>query len=162
MSKDFKGHFEPDDPRNAVWGAGGCTWPTVPPHRIRLGVEEPPAKWAFLHTPGVLFEATEGTTHDVVVWEAIAGLPPCFQFWTITRTYERGATTWRWLMEIQTDCTEQPWQIEDTTPLGKGNRDVAIANDDWDAIQIPSPGSPIHLIQVYFNEEDPPDGWPPW
>ena len=162
MPKDFKGHFEPSDPRNVVWGAGGCTWPTVPPYRIRLGVEHPPPKWAFLELWGVLFEATEETTHDVVVWEAIHGLPECFNFWRITRTYVTGATTWHWLVEIWTDFTDEPLVIEATTPIGKGNLDVEIENRSWEDDHIPSPGSPMVLYQVYFDETNPPAGWPPW
>jgi hypothetical protein len=162
MAKDFKGHLEASDPRNVLWGAGGCAWPTFPPYRLRLGVENPPAKWAFLRTDGVLFEATEATTHDVVIWQAIAGLPECFQFWRITRTYERGAENWHWLLEIQTDCTEEPWEITDETPIGKGNVDVQLEHVGWDPEQVPSPGTPLYLIQVYFNETAPLDSWPPW
>lgn len=162
MAKDFKGHFESADPRNVLWGAGGCVWPTVPPFRIRLGSENAPIEWELFKTSGTLFEAFGTPTHDDVTWQSISATPPDVTSAWIWRHYERADDDIRWTLFFNTPLTPQPWEITLLTAAPvRGNRTVAIADFDW-TYGYPSPGNPLLLTQVYFNESLPPSGWPPW
>lgn len=162
MPKDFKGHLEADDPRNVLWSAGGCWWPTIPPYRIRLGSENATGVWEFLRTIGVLFEPSGEETHDNTIWLAISPLPPLLDTAWIWRSYSRDNQTLRWTIFLNSPLHHTPWEITDLrdTPV-LGNRDVLIEGYTWEYVH-PSPGSPLTLAQVYFDEELPPDGWPPW
>ena len=65
----FRGHMRLGDPRTPVSGAGGCTWPTVPPYRIMLYSRNPTGEWGFLaKEPIVLQYDLPTATHDYVVW----------------------------------------------------------------------------------------------
>lgn len=162
MTRDFKGHFESSDPRNVVWGAGGCVWPTVPPYRMRLGSENAPEEWALLRTDGILFQATVAAQHDNVLWQAISPLPPFLDGAWIWRNFSRAAQDIRWTLFFNNPAVAQAWEITQVLdgPL-RGNEDTIL--DDWEWIYPhEQPGTPLLLAQVYFDELWPPDGWPPW
>lgn len=162
MAKDFKGHLEPDDPRNPVWGAGGCTWPSIPPYRLRLGSQNAPEEWEILDRLGVLFEADFTNPHDDLIYRSLPPLPPFLDDAWIWRHYERPDQTLRWTLFFNNPAIPADWEITDLQMSPQVcNRNVAIADYEW-IYPFPSPGTPLVLAQVYFDEIFPPNGWPPW
>lgn len=162
MAKDFKGHFEPADPRNVIWGAGGCSWPTVPPYRLRLGSEAAQAPWGLLKTNGILYQARVGSTHDDVTWDSISNLPPFLDASWVWKHYDRQAQDIRWTVFFNNPGVAYSWEITQLIPAPQRCNDtVELDNWEW-SYPYPSPGSPLTLWQVYFNETQPPEGWPPW
>lgn len=162
MAKDFKGHFESADPRNVLWGAGGCTWPTVPPFRLRVGSENASGDWALLKTSGVLLEASPVIDHDDVTWIGVPPFPDDVTGMWIWRHYDKTAQTVRWILFIDHNGQPEALQITDTFLPGPGNVNVLLENSDWPYAPIADPGTPISLWQVYFDETQPLEGWPPW
>lgn len=162
MAKDFKGHFESDDPRNVVWGAGGCTWPTVPPYRLRLGLEGATGPWELLQTSGVLLEASPLSAHDDVTWIGVPPFPDDVTLIWVWRHYDKPAQKVWWFIFIHHVEHFEPLQIDDQFGTGPGNVDVFVENLDWLYAPIADPGTPFSLWQVYFDETNPPQGWPPW
>lgn len=68
----FAGHLSSDDPRTIISGAGGCTWPTIPPFRVQLSSTNPTGEWLFLRTRPIILEQTiVRSGHNYVVWDAI-------------------------------------------------------------------------------------------
>jgi hypothetical protein len=162
MAKDFKGHFEPDDPRNVLWGAGGADWPTVPPFRLRLGIQTVPLPWRRFRRQGVLLEGDPSSTHDDVTWTGIAPFPTdVIGLWAWRHYDKPGQAVW-WFIFINHTGHHEPLQVLDIFGVGPANKTVYVENTDWPYPTIPDPGTPFELWQVYFNETLPPDGWPPW
>ena len=162
MAKDFKGHLEAADPRNVLWGAGGCTWPTVPPYRLRLGSQSASGPWELLKTSGVLLEAAALWTHDDVTWIGVAPFPDDVTGMWIWRHYDKTAQEVWWLLFITHTGHHEDLQVIDIFEVGPGNVNVSMENLDWLYAPITSPGSPLTLWQVYFDETEPLEGWPPW
>lgn len=162
MAKDFKGHFEPNDPRNVVWGAGGCDWPTVPPYRLRLGSQNAPEEWELLRTTGVLFQAQPSSTHDDVTWVSLTELPPDVDLMWIWRHYDLPAQQVWWLLFIDHTEHHEALQVIDIFGRGPGNVNTFMENLDWPYAPIADPGTPLSLWQVYYSELVPLEGWPPW
>lgn len=162
MPKDFKGHLEADDPRNVVWGAGGCDWPTIPPCRLRLGSENASGPWELLKTSGVLLEASPLSNHDDVTWIGVPPFPTDVTLIWAWRHYDKPSQEVWWLLFIDHVAEPESLQVIDIFDVGPGNVNVFMENLDWPYAPIADPGTPLSLWQVYFNEEQPPDGWPPW
>lgn len=162
MTKDFKGHFEPDDPRHVLWSAGGCVWPTVPPYRIRFGSPNAMGEWNLLRTAGVLLEASMAWQHDDMTWANISPVPPMLDSMWIWRHYDRDQQEITWTVFFNHPAFAFDLEIHQVIPAPqKGNETVQLDNWEW-TYPIPSPGDPLELWQVYFNETQPPEGWPPW
>ena len=162
MAKDFKGHFEPDDPRGPLSGAGGCTWPTVPPWRMRLYAPDPPGLWAWLKSTGLLYEQSGGDGHDSTVWTAISALPFYLTSAWAWRNWIPATQTLQWWLFFNSPFVGPVIEVlNESTGIKPGNVDVEIDNSDWDWPPLASPGDELTLYQVYFNETDPPQGWPP-
>jgi hypothetical protein len=162
MPKDFKGHLEPADPRGPVWGAGGCTWPTIPPYRFRLGCQNAPPVWEPLKSTGILFQASGPQYHDDLIYQAASAIPIMLQNIWIWRHYERVDQSIRWTFFFNNPLVSAAWEITDLQMAPyRCNVDIEVADYEW-IYFFPSPGSPLVLSQVYFDENFPPGGWPPW
>ncbi len=162
MTKDFKGHFEPADPRNVLWGAGGADWPTVPPYRIRLGMQNPTGDWDLLRSAGVLFEADPAGQHDDVTYTGQPPFPNIVTGMWLWRHFDPEAQRVWWLLFIAHPDHHEDLQIDHTFDPGPANVTVILPNEEWVYHETLYPGTPFEIWQVYFNETQPPEGWPPW
>lgn len=116
----FKGHMRSGDPRTPVTGAGGCTWPTVPPWRIKLSSRNATGEWAFLNTKLLLLEQDpQSSSHNRVVWRAIdkpdevywvlvekiyiPSLHPAFRYW-LSILLTGWAHEWTWPKNCVGSC----------------------------------------------------------
>lgn len=116
----FAGHLELDDPRSPLFGAGGCTWPTIPAYRyivcpagtwgvfsgldgvniqLRLSVGQPAHNdcwWLGFNLPWPL---TYGTLRKQ--WVQANNT----QLWTLALTggYVCGTVQWVWV-RAESDC----------------------------------------------------------
>ena len=162
MAKDFKGHLEPDDPRDPLWGAGGARWPTIPPYRLRLGVLETSRRWRVLTDTGVMFEAEQSSTYLDVTYLAVGPFPYHVTGMWLWRHFDRTLQNVWWLLFIDHEDHHEALQVNTIFDPGPANIRIDIENTNWPYAPIPDPGGPFELWQVYYNEDDPPEGWPPW
>jgi hypothetical protein len=157
MAKDFKGHFESDDPRNVVWSAGGCTWPTVPAYRYRMYCSGGGGLWLWLRTAGLLMEANHVADHDDMTWESISGLPFYLTSVWMWRQFQRDTGQVRWTLFFNSPFVGPVIEVQNYfDAYKKCNVDIAIDNSAWDWPPISSPGEELSLRQVYYDEDEPP------
>lgn len=162
MAKDFKGHLEPDDPRDQLWGTGGCTWPTMPAYRYRMFAPDPPGLWSWLEASGLLFEADHAPDPIDMTWTAISTLPFyltsvwMWRHWSVIDQME-----W-WFIFFNSPFVGPVIEVLNITPDPRAcNTTKRIDNSDWDWPPLASPGDELSLWQVTYDEELPPEGWPP-
>lgn len=73
----FEGHMETDDPRDLLFAAAGCKWPTVPAWRYRAVSCDATGLFTVLNVPGILLKVfTVVTEHDLGVWLLENAVPP--------------------------------------------------------------------------------------
>jgi hypothetical protein len=162
MPKDFKGHIEPDDPRHVLWGAGGATWPTVPPFRFRLGNPIVHPLWAVLQNRGILMEPFGSPTHDDITWANIEPIAAWITLAWVWRHYDRVRNDVRWMAFFDVTFWPEAVQVMDFHEPGPANVDVIVDNAGFEHPTHITPGPWLGLWQVYYNETETPEQWPPW
>lgn len=158
----FRGYFKFGDPRGPLFASKGARWPTVPAWRYRLGSKTATGSWSFLRTTGLLFEVTQ-PGHDICTWRAIADAPPCFTECRLTRSWVPYVNVVHWYLYINCGCPGAPWDVGIfMTPGHAANKNVLLG--DFRTPLDPGDGKAgvVRLYQVQFDEENPPEGWPPW
>lgn len=162
MAKDFKGHLESEDPRNLAWGAGNADWPTIPPYRIRVGNPIVHPVYAPLLNPGILMEPVGTPAHDDVTWQNVAPISNWITGAWVWRHYDRALQETWWLAFFDLVFYPTAVEVMDIHGPGPANVDVIIDNSEPSQPERIQPGPWVGIWQVYFDETNPPDGWPPW
>lgn len=159
-SSQFSGHFSPGDPRTPVTAAGGCTWPTVPAYRYLLVSDNATGILSFLNTEGILYQQS-GTPpgHDEMLWTGII-LGQEIQSTRLIRSYPtvQGNIMWNLYLHHQ-DCYFE-MVTSGTQKPGKCNVDVPLYEFDCLWAEGTS-GDTVRLLQVEWDEQRPPGGFPP-
>lgn len=158
----FRGYFTFGDPRGPLFASRGAKWPTCPAWRFRLGSETATGSWGFLKTTGILFEHVQGNA-DYSLWEPIADAPACFTKCELSRGWIPIVSLVKWRIRINCGCPGAPWEISKTlTPGRSANVDLTLGKLHTPGDQGNGEAGVVTLYQVQFDEENPPDGWPPW
>ena len=101
-------------------------------------------------------------THDDMVWVAISEVPPMLDDIWLWKHYDRDAQDINWTVFFNHPGFAFDLEIFQAIPAPQRCNDtVHLDNWEWE-YPIGSPGTPLSLWQVYFNETDPPEEWPPW
>lgn len=156
----FAGHLESGDPRTPMQGAGGCPWPTIPPHRVQFSSTDATGQFVFLRTfPVILEQVASPFHHTLLTYESIESPPEVYN-WTLYKTYDRESYpeySWYLIIMLVGWPAEVPYAKFVSGPC---NRDVV-----WGDIGIPygvgSPGSHFIQFQVEYDQMRAPDWRPP-
>jgi len=155
----FAGHMSPGDPRTIVSGAGGCTWPTIPPFRVQLSSSNATGEWAFLRSrPIILEQDILGSSHDLVDWHAIEQ-PREVYYVRLSKIY----LPWKhpeysYFIRIHLNAWET-FRVWEKFCRGKCNRDVRWGVQ-YRTIQMGTTGDMFTAFQVEFDKLRAP-GWRP-
>lgn len=156
----FRGHLEPEDPRRPLTAAGGCTWPTIPPHRYYASSENATGFLLPLNTQGILLEkVTPGLAHDACQWLMIAGPIP-ITFGILWKRYYREREEVDWYLGISASPCGLI-DIEWTTPIQSCNRAHLLGDHCCPLLPGSCTGDTFTLWQVEYDKTEPTSQPPP-
>lgn len=147
----FAGHLDVGDPRTIISGAGGCTWPTIPPFRVQLSSTNATGEWLFLrHRPIILEQDMIASHHNYVLWYAID--QPREVYNVILQKYFIPSKFPQWDYSIRIQLN--PW----ASPVvwfhhtsGKCNKDI-LWGTRYRTVQMGTTGNHFMQYQVEYNK----------
>lgn len=157
----FESHMPEGDPRTLVTGAGGCIWPTVPARRYLLVSDNPTGIWNFLATDGLLIEhLLFFPGHELAGYFGGGGGTP-ISFIVAGKRYNRPDDFYTWEFQIQHgECSSQV-NFTVIRPIETCNRPIPLGNRFCIDEPGSETGSTFRMLQVVYDQTEPPGGWPP-
>lgn len=156
----FEGHLSVDDPRTPLTGAGGATWPTIPPWNWYLYA---PAAWgAFtgLRVFGILLINQWGHQyHDELWWDGDSGGPRIY-WGRYTRKWIKPADYVHHTFHVHNKWTLDELHLEWHVQPGPANVNLACPTDAAHPPWNGGLGEGAILAQCEWDEWGPPT-WPP-
>jgi len=147
----FAGHLAIDDPRTITSGAGGCTWPTIPPFRVQLSSSNATGEWLFLRRrPIILEQDILISSHDHVTWIAIEQ-PREVYYVLLEKIYVRNQhPNMRYFLTILLNAwpSERVWVLNAT---GKCNKDLHWG-ERYRTLAMGTTGDAFYQFQVEFDK----------
>jgi hypothetical protein len=156
----FSGHMPEGDPRGPMWMSWGCDWPTCPAYKYLVVSDDATGFLSFLNTTGVLLEWRSqfiGTTK--AEWVGPKNVVPVTIAWMNLEWFKHlDSGEWNgWI--FPSACSQGVHMV---VPIGYRPCNKTVPIGDF---TIPPPcesstGSTCRMLQVEFDKETPPGGWP--
>lgn len=156
----FEGHLAMEDPRSNLFGAGCCTWPTVPAYRYICGSSNATGVFSGLLTQGLLF-VFNGVqpAHNVCSYLMASGPPPILTAF-LWKRYIRPNPYYEWEISMNvTGCSGFPGKVV-RFDCGPCNVDFLIGEISCSGLP-GTTGSDFHARQVEWDKSNSPNPWPP-
>lgn len=157
----FTSHMPVGDPRSPLTAAGGCVWPTVPAWRYLCVSNNATGIWGFLNYQGILItHMMFFPGHDYAGYFGGGGGTPIT--WIVAaKRYVRPEDFYTWEFQIQhAECSSQV-SFEVVRPYETCNRMIPLGNHFCQDEPGSETGSSFRMLQVVFDQTEPPGGWPP-
>lgn len=155
----FAGHMENLDPRTPFFGCAGCTWPTVPGWHLFLGSDDATGALAWLNTIGIQLQIG-APPHDPknLQWIQNGGAPPILDVFLLKNEvvdpygyiFSGVITTVLGFVEFSQRFPEKTCNCCHPLP----NVDLGAAP------VLGTTGDTFRLLQVEWDQERPPGGFP--
>lgn len=157
----FESHMPEGDPRSLVQAAGGCTWPTVPAFRYLLVSDNATGIWSYLNTVGTLIEhLLFFPGHDSAAYGGGFGGGPLL-YALAEKRYGPGNDFYEWIFRIQHTLCSSEMGFTVSRPYETCNRMIPLGDHGCPDEPGDRTGSTFRMLQVVFDETEPPGGWPP-
>jgi hypothetical protein len=159
VENPFQGSMHPDDPRDLIFGCGGCSWPSVPAWKLFLCSNDATGLLSFFNTTGVL--CTIRPSHidpNNMQWDLEEGPISVLDAFVLKNRFNDPygygfavAVTGLWgVMETsarwpEQNCNITHWLPEATVTFG---------------LLSGSTGETFRIKQVLWDDVRPPGGWP--
>lgn len=156
----FAGHLDPDDVRTPVYGAGGCTWPTIPAWKYYLASSNAYGIFAPLTSQGILLESSDLEAHDDHEWHWVSGPTPPFYNATMRKIWYPASLQFQWRITLHvTTCgAAMEWIIDED--IRKCNYNIPLTDRTCGTHAFSGTGSHFTAYQVEWDSSKPPGGWP--
>lgn len=152
----FSGHLEAADFRTPLFGAAGCTWPTIPAQRYYLSSTNATGLLTVLNFTGILvIQNVPVVNHDDIQWVQFGPHPFTVIKFRKLWVKERPGYNWELVLDIGSACGPAlTWTLE--RPIESCNRDVIFGNKACQNAPSWTTGSTFSAKQVEFDQGRPP------
>lgn len=159
-TRPFSGHFHQDDPRWALTGAAGCTWPTIPAQRYLLVSGNATGIWATVMMDGFKFgRNSPNYQHDPTIWVTFQN-PIGYGKGQLTKTYNRDTRKVTWRLQLDSIYCyfgiDESWEKEESKCNGIITLGEATCTPDTGNL-----GSDCKLLPCQYDTWIPEEPWPP-
>lgn len=157
----FAGHQATADPRVVVFGAGACIWPTYPAKRYLVVSDNAVGFFDVLNTTGILIgNNSDLPQHNLIVY--FGPLNPLPGWIAVAfKTADADKLGYTWTLALKPPLCVSAGFIEVHFELQKCNVDVPIGNFACPEPSHGSTGDTCRMLQVEWDQDLPPGGWPP-
>lgn len=155
----FSGHMPEGDPRDLMWGCGGCTNPTIPAYNYLLASTNATGVLSFLNTSGIQLKPNTpfGSSWECS-WVLNGGLP-IVTLALLRKTFPVDEGKYRFHLQV----TLLPGTFFSTTDFSPQscNRTHQLTQAGLGfPVEIGNTGSDFKLLQVEWDQVRPPGGFP--
>lgn len=156
----FTGHMPEGDPRDLMWACGGCNWPTVSAFKYLLCSTNATGVFSFLNTEGILVKPLTPYGSSWQFQWILDKAPVSVTFAILVRNFPVNVDEYRFSLQVG-----NPWgPFMSVTDFPRGNCNITHMLTQASVgfpVELGNTGSGFRAVQVEWDEDRPPGGWPP-
>lgn len=160
MDNRFEGHMEQGDPRDLMWACGGCTSPTIMAYNFLVCSTNAWGVLSFLNNVGIELIPNTPWGSSWEFWWKLRESVPWVTVALLKKTYPFNGHNYR--LELQATTGAGVFFSDTVFPAQKCNVTHMLTPAE---VGFPVPlggtGDGFRLMQVEWDEQRPPGGWPP-
>lgn len=159
VANRFTGHMDEGDPRDLMWGCGGCTHPSVVAYNYLLASTNAWGVLSFLNTDGIQLKPNSPFGSSWQCSWIFNGPPSIVTTAVMIKYYPIGFDSYRFDLMVST-LLGTFFSITDFERQSCNVTHMLTPAEMGGPPPIGGTGDGFRLLQVEWDETRPPDGWP--